>query len=235
MNIHFAKRIIVLIVITGVILFLLLSAGCARPHVRPFTSNTLKGGQNLKMAILPVDNLSKSSNTGRSLDNILLVEFLKRVPAIVIDPGEVSAAISDARVRLATSIPRETVKSLGKRLEVDFFVIGIVHEYEIQAVTGPGGTVQVPVITFTIRVLDAVTGNIVWATNVTRRGNDRETVFGIGRIGSVSDLAERMAEELADAFAKAVLNAPPAPPKDVKDVKDVKDGKDGKDVKDVKD
>lgn len=229
MNIHFTKRIFVLISCAGVTLFLLLTAGCAKPHVRPFTSSSLKGGQGLKMAILPVDNLSRSANTGRSLDNILLVEFLKRVPATVIDPGEVAAAISDARVRLATSIPRETVKSLGKRLEVDFFVIGIVHEYEIQAVSGPGGTVSVPVITVTVRVLDAATGNIVWATNVTRRGNDRETVFGIGRIGSVSDLAERMAEELAEAFAKAVLNAPPAPPKDVKD------GKDGKDVKDVKD
>lgn len=192
----------------GAILVLLLSAGCGKAHVRPFTSKNLKGGEGLRMAIIPVDNLSKSTNTGKSLDNILLVEFLKRVPATVLDPGEVTAAISEARVRLATNIPRETIKSLGKKLEVNYFIIGIVHEFEVQAVSGPSGTVQVPVITFTMRVIDAETGDIVWATNVTRRGNDRETVFGIGRVGSVNALAEQMAEELAEAFGKAILKAP---------------------------
>lgn len=184
----------------AIVLFLAVSAGCA-PTIKPFASAKLKAREGARMAILPLDNLSKTPNTGRSMDNVILIEFLKRAPLNIVDPGEVAGALSEVRVRLATSMSKETVQILGKKLGVDYFLVGIIHDYEMQMMSGAGGTGNVPAISITLRLIDANTGDIVWATNYTRRGNDREKVFGIGRVQSLTSLAEETAAELAQAFA----------------------------------
>lgn len=184
----------------AVTLFLAILAGCA-PSLQPFASSKLKYKEGARMAILPLDNLSKTPNTGRSMDNVILIEFLKRAPISVVDPGEVAAALSEVRIRLATAISKENVQILGKKLGVDYFLVGIIHDYDMQTLTGAGGTGPVPSISITLRLIDAGSGDIVWATNYTRRGNDREKVFGIGRVQSLNALAEETAAELAQAFA----------------------------------
>jgi curli biogenesis system outer membrane secretion channel CsgG len=153
------------------------------------------------MAILPFDNLSDDQGAGKTMENLALVEFLKRTPAKIVDPGEVSAALLQERVRLATSIPKETIRSLGANLGVDLFLVGIVHEYGMQRASGAGGSGDIPVVSLTLRILDAETGDIVWAISSARRGNDRETAFGMGRIDSLEQLAQSTAMELAQAYA----------------------------------
>jgi curli biogenesis system outer membrane secretion channel CsgG len=185
---------------------MLLSAllfGCG-PSMRPFASKNLSGAEGLKMAILPFDNLSATQGAGKTMENLMLVEFLKNSPARIIDPGEMTEALSQERVRLATSIPKETIKRLGKSLGANFFIIGIVHEYQMQMASGAGGAGQVPVLSITMRIIDAENGEIVWAINAARRGNDRETVFGIGRVESIDRLAEETSREVAEAFARSL-------------------------------
>jgi hypothetical protein len=191
----------------GIIAVFFLSAalaGCGGGALEPYTSQSLKGGKGLKMAILPFDNLSDDQGAGKTMENLALVEFLKRSPAKIIDPGEVSAALLQERVRLATSIPKETIRSLGANLDVDLFLVGIVHEYGMQRASGAGGSGEIPVVSLTLRILDAETGDIVWAISSARRGNDRETAFGIGRIDSLEQLAHSTAMELAQAYAASM-------------------------------
>lgn len=188
----------------AVALVLLTLAGCA-PAVKPYASKAFRLKEGMKMAILPFDNLSKNTGAGKSIENIVLVEFLKRAPVTIVEPGEVAGALSQERVRIATSIPRETIKALGKRLGADLLMVGVIHDYDIQTSTGMGGTSAVPILSLTLRVMDTATGEIVWAGSTIRRGNDRETVFGIGRVESLSALAEQTASEMAKAFADTLI------------------------------
>jgi hypothetical protein len=178
-------------------------SGCA-PSLKPYAGRNLKKGEGIRMAILPFENLSKTQGAGKSMENVVLVEFLKSGPVTIVDPGEVGAALSKERVRLTTSIPRETLVALGKGLGVDLFMMGTVHDYDMQLLTGAGTSGQVPVLAMSLRILDASTGEIVWAGNAARRGTDRETIFGIGRIHSLNNLAEETASQLAQAFAASL-------------------------------
>lgn len=196
------KHAVSVIVSAGVLCMIMLS-GCG-PSVKPFAGRNLKGGEQVKMAILSFDNLSKTQGAGKSMENIILTEFLKSSPVRIIDPGEVAAALSEERVRLATSIPRETVQALGKKLGVDLFMVGVVHEFEMQMASGAGGAGQVPFIAITLRIIDANTGDIVWAINAARSGSDKETVFGIGKIQSLNTLADDIAKQIATAFADSL-------------------------------
>ncbi len=180
-----------------VILFLL--AGCAS-SLTPYVSRDFEAG---KMAILPFDNLSESQGAAKTMENFVLIEFLKRSSLGIVEPGQVMAAISQARVRLATSIPKETVIQLGQDLEVDLFMIGVVHEYKMQRLTGAGGSGEIPVVSLSLRIIDSKTGNVVWAVNSNRRGNDRESVFGVGRVQSLNELAGHIAMELAQVWSSS--------------------------------
>lgn len=191
-----ANGVLAVIAAAGMVML----TGCAA-SLKPFASKELKAKEGVKMAVLPFDNISKTQGAGKSMENIILIEFLKTSPIKIIDPGEVSAALSEERVRLATAIPRETLQNLGKRLGVDMFLVGVVHEYEMQLASGAGGAGQVPLIAVTLRVIDAGSGDILWASNATRTGIDKESVFGIGKIQSLNALAEATAKDLATAFA----------------------------------
>jgi len=180
------------------LLFLLLVAGCAPSSLRPYASSDFKAG---KMAILPFDNLSAAQGAAKTMENLVLVEFLRLPLFSIVEPGEVSAALSEARVRLATNIPKETVLKLGKDLGVDLLMLGVVQEHEMKRFSGAGGSGEIPVVAISVRILETRTGSIVWAANINRAGNDRETVFGIGKIQSINELAAETAVELARACA----------------------------------
>lgn len=188
-------------VLLSVVLVALSLTGCGSRIAEPFADQALTSSQNPSIAILPFDNLSDDQGAGKTMENLILVEFLKNSPARVIDPGEVMAALVEERIRLATSIPRKTLKALGQRLDVTHFILGIVHEYTMQRMSGSGGSGEVPIVSLTLRILDAQSGDIVWATSAARRGNDSETVFGIGRIDSIEQLAQVTAQEIADNFS----------------------------------
>ncbi|RJQ17715.1 MAG: hypothetical protein C4560_08375 [Nitrospiraceae bacterium] len=187
------------------VLLLILLAGCGT-SMKPFRSNEFKREGNVKIAILPFDNLSDTQGAGKIMEDYVLVELLKHSPINIIEPGEVASVLSQERIRLATSISRETVNKIGKRLGAGLLIIGVVHEYDMQLATGAGGSGQVPAIAVSLRIIDADTGNIVWAVSAPRRGTDTETVFGIGRIQSMDSLAQKTAEEIAKAFAASIKN-----------------------------
>lgn len=190
-------------IVIAVGLCAIMLSGCGS-SLKPFADRDLKGDEGVKMAFLSFDNLSKTQGAGKSMENMILTEFLKSSPVKIIEPGAVTAALSEERVRLATSIPRETIQALGKKLGVDLFMVGIVHEYEMQMASGAGGSGQIPVIAITLRIIDTATGEIVWAINAARSGSDKETVFGIGKIRSLNTLADDMSKQIARAFADSL-------------------------------
>ncbi|HEY6006058.1 MAG TPA: hypothetical protein VIV57_24470 [Anaeromyxobacter sp.] len=178
--------------------------GACRTPVKPYAAPALRQGERKKMAILPFENLSKAPGAGKTLEGMVLVEFLKRAPITIVDPGEVAAALSKERVRIATSMSRETLDAVAKDLGVDLVLVGTLHDYDMQAGTGTTG--QIPVLAVTLRVIDARGGDILWAANASRRGTDRESVFGIGRVYSLDILAEQTAAEMAAAFGDSMRN-----------------------------
>ncbi len=183
--------------------FLVLLSGCG-PSLKPFVGGNLKGGEGARMAILSFDNLSSAQGAGKSMESLVLIEFLKRSPVKIVDPGEVAAVLSKERIRIATSIPKETIRTLGTELGVGLLMMGVVHQYDMETASGAAGSGNIPVVAVTVRIIDAESGDIVWASTATRRGNDREIVFGIGKIQSLNALAEATAAELAQAFADSL-------------------------------
>jgi TolB-like protein len=161
--------------ILGPLALLAALAGCAhapRPLPLPEPGRPLP-----KVAVVSLENLSGRAGAGDALTRLLVVGLVRTQRCDVVEPGLVDRAMEDLRIRPVGTLTRQELQGLRDSLAVDYVLIGTVLENE--PVHTPDG--EVPSVGLAARLLDARTGQSVWAQMKVRTGEDRETVFGWGR------------------------------------------------------
>lgn len=111
--------------------------------------------------------------------------------------GNVKKFIVRERIIIRKGIGSDHIKLIGERLNVDAVIIGCVEKYESE---GKIQDVQIPVISVNARMIHADSCSILWIGQNYRRGDDYETIFGIGRIRSLSTLSRELVKELIDTI-----------------------------------
>ncbi|HUU46273.1 MAG TPA: putative Ig domain-containing protein, partial [Acidobacteriota bacterium] len=109
------------------------------------------------------------------------------------------------RIRAIGRIDHAGAHALARDLGVDYLLTGAVDVY------APG---RVPEIGLSLRLVDAQTLRIVWARSVGMTGDDRVSVFGLGRVESLDVLAERAVAATMESLEQA-LTADPASGPDI--------------------
>jgi TolB-like protein len=145
-----------------------------------------------KIAILPFDNLSGEEGAGEKMTEIFVVELMRTGRFEVVEPGRVKKAMMEKRIRTTRDLDLDAARWLGETLGLDLILVGSVLEFEIQESQNK----PVPVVTVTARFLKADSGATLWAAYQSRKGDDRETLFGWGRITSLSQLGDAVASEM---------------------------------------
>lgn len=167
-----------------------LLAGCAatRPPPRP----AAPAGPLPRVALLPLEDLSGRAEAGLAFGRILFAELVRTGACQVIEAGLVEAAAESLGLRAPGSLAREEVEALGRQLEADYLMLGSL--LESGTVRSAGG--EVPSVGAALKLLDAASARVVWASVRFRTGEDRETVFGWGRESDRQKLAAELATEL---------------------------------------
>lgn len=166
-----------------------LTASCAARA--PLQARPPSGPRPL-VALLPLENLSGTTEYGDRLTRIVWAELGASPQLEVLDPGEVDAALADARVRSTLTITREQVEKVARRTGARWLMAGTI--IECGQVRTPDG--EVPSLALSLRMIDGQTGRVRWTGLRTRSGEDRETVFGWGRVTNLERLAQETAREL---------------------------------------
>ncbi len=155
-----------------------------KPSVYLQDNNGAKASKTL--AILPFDNYSGKEDAGKQVANAFLVELLKNPSFHVVEPGEVDRVMREERIRSSSQIDLNAARLFKDKLSSDYILIGAVNEFDYLK----DGDRDVPLVGFTVRLLDTSNGQIVWAANYSRRGDDHELVFGWGLVSSLSELTQ---------------------------------------------
>ncbi len=171
---------------------------CA-PEPRVYSSTELNLYDQTTVAILPFDNLTDAEGASRQIYDVFLVEFLALRRFAVVDRGEVERILSLRRIRFTSELTLEQVRGIGSELHASLLVQGSVLEYGMRQVQG-FQVAEVPYITLALKIIDSVSGDILWASTYSRNGNDTEKVFGLGRITSLNRLSEDMAKEMVKSI-----------------------------------
>lgn len=179
----------------GWILLLIGLAGCGRAP-RLFFKPAYDFSGPKRVAVLPFENLSDDGGAGEKVQKIFLVELLQERKWEVLEPGEVEQTLKELRIRATDKLSSERARQLKERLGLDWIFFGTVMEFS----TPQPGTKETPVVSLTARILDAGTGEIVWAAFGARQGDDSELLFEMGRVNSASELAKKIAEKMVTAL-----------------------------------
>lgn len=178
-------------IVSAVLALATVLAGCGNAPTY-FHGGVDVGDSPPSLAILPPVNLSRYEQASEVVTNAILVDMLKTRQFVVLDPGLVEQAIIARRIRFTDRMPLESLRALGDELNVTYVLMGTVNDFGFVQDRGE----SVPTVSVTLRIVTCANGRIVWAASHSRRGDDAESVFGLGRISSLEQLAEVTVREM---------------------------------------
>ncbi len=188
----------IVILVMRASLCMLVVAGCARTSVRGYLKPGLTVSHVSSIAVLPFDNISGHPDADKKIVNLLLTELVRTGLFQMAEMGEVEKSLRSLRIRTTAEIDSSKLQELREQLNVQAIIIGSVDEYDLLQ---EGGR-SIPVVAVSARMLDARTGDILWAVSHTHDGDDWETVFGFGRIVSISQLAQIVVSEMVESLVR---------------------------------
>lgn len=182
---------------------LLLAALCTAgtPAVRRSAGGTIPPGRP-RAALMPFENLAGREEQSHLFTKIFFAQLVASGALEMVEPAQVEAAMDSLGIRASGSMTIGEVRAMADTLHAPYLILGSVLESgTVQGANGP-----VPSVGATLRLVRAATGRVHWAGVHFRSGEDRETVFGWGRIRSperlVLELASDMLRDFRDAGAR---------------------------------
>jgi hypothetical protein len=152
----------------------------------------LAPGRRYTVAVLPFVNGSERRYAG----DLVALEFVRQLRArdrfTVIDPGEVRDQLLRYRLIMEGGLSLDYAKTLLRVLRADVVVAGTVREYL------DGDT---PRVSFTAFALERESGAIAWQASSSGTGTDGVFFFDAGSVGTVGELACRLARQATDQLA----------------------------------
>ncbi len=189
-------------IMTLIIVLSMSLSGCGGTSVIGYLKSGLTPEQIRSIAVLPFDNISGHPDAGRKVINLLLTELVRTELFRISDMGEVESYLRQLRIRTNAEIDMLKLKRLGEHFDVPAIIIGSIDEYELRQ----DRSETVLVVAISARMLDVKTGDIIWAVSHTHDGDDWETVFGFGRVISLSRLAQIVLSEIVESLVKGLLD-----------------------------
>jgi hypothetical protein len=169
-------------------------AGCA-PSPRAYVDPEPLHGP-WTIALLPLADYSTNRDAPDRLAPMIQEELLKHQNMVAVETGRVEAALAKDPWMLTDRIPPDIVDSLGASLGADGLLVGSVLAYGYRSEDGDA----VPEVSLSLRLIQVPGGRVLWSAVHHRDGDDRETLFGLGRVTGLERLAEETVRELMSTF-----------------------------------
>lgn len=164
--------------------------GCGN-HPEYFRLNPEKN--TARLAVMPLLNMSQYDRAEVVVTNALIVELLESELFEVVDPGLVETVVLEQRLRFTDRLPLGTLRKLAEQLNVEYLLLGSVNEFDFMS----DQYGRLPCVSVSLRIVECNTGTIIWMATHSKRGDDAETVFGIGRVETLEQLTTITVREMA--------------------------------------
>ncbi len=199
-----------LIVLVGIAI-----AGCGGPNAYIHPNPGLDRIK--RIAVVSFDNFSKDDKAGEKVRNGFVIELLRTGSFNVVDIWEVDRILREAGTSYSAiqeSTPADSMtstkadatdytplsKRIGELLNAEAILIGSVEEYSAERV----GDLIIPEVSISVRLIDAETGIIIWASTYTRRGRAGFPILGWGKNTSLGILSQQVVQDMVDSLANHI-------------------------------
>lgn len=148
-------------------------------------------GGNGRIAFFPFENFSGNED---ALTKTVppLQAYLAGRGIQAVDESRVQGLLLKERIRFSGYVPRELGSLMGRELGVSAVLTGCVVTFSES---------ENPSLAILARLIDAPTGQILWAQYASATGDDFTTILGLGRIQTMDELLPRVIERLFANFS----------------------------------
>jgi len=155
-----------------------------------------------RVAVLPFANETRYPVGGLLLYRVFQAELVATRIYEVVGEGDVRKLMIQYRILPGDTPGREFYEALVKSFGVDAVVEGRVIQME--EVHSEGGEVE-PRLAFWVELRDARTQKVVMTAYNSRRGGDYRKVMHFGAVGSITELARKMCDEVLNKWRREGL------------------------------
>ncbi|RJQ52035.1 MAG: hypothetical protein C4526_08910 [Nitrospiraceae bacterium] len=155
-----------------------------------------------KVGLLPFKTQADDRLAGEKVTEHFLTELLIRGELEVMDPGQFNAVAAQvAGVNVPASMLELTPEQIGKIADVadiQGIFSGTIHDYKMVQLGGE----QYPMISMTVKFIDALTGKVVWQNSVTATGGPNLPIVSIGEEFTLGQLSQKISQGVVKDFYK---------------------------------
>ncbi len=171
-------------------LIFLIFGSCAPKKPKVFMFFNKKG--QLNVAVIPLKNNSQDIAAGRKIYRILLSRLIRDPKFSPVEEGEIRNFMIRQNIYPGEFFNMRQLRELKKLMNVQIIIGGTVLQADLKQ-----GDVK---ITLILWATDTQTGKLLWTTYYVKRGSDYTKIMHFGRIYTISELAEKMIDEIVSSW-----------------------------------
>ncbi len=175
------------------VVLLMVLAGCSGMGSTVFVHRDYNFNFVEKVAVIPFENLSNDQGASARVTHLFITELLAADAFDVVEPGEVSLALSKLSLTRSDMISEDQAKQLGKALGVQGLILGAVNESSGLRSAGNGETV----VTLDVRMVETESAQTVWSATHTEGSK--------GFFSSLFGTSEKSQSEVARKCVRKVI------------------------------
>jgi TolB-like protein len=178
-------------------LLVLLAVGCGGP--RSFVHPSTDIGFYKRLGVVNFTNLTADRFAGEKMTSSFVTELLLQKKFEVVEPGEFERIVGEVRGSSSEGtkdLGSEQIKLIGDRAGINGLIEGEVKEFQMTRI----GAEDFPLISISIRLVDAPSGQVVWMSSYTEKGGPKFPIFSFGETRTLGELAQKVCKKMVQDF-----------------------------------
>lgn len=168
----------------------LVAASCAGP--RAYVNPDADMGYYRRVGVAAFESLAEDSRAGQKLQRIFLTELLKNQGFELVPQGQFDKVETDVRSKQVliwpAALDSAALSMIAQQTGAQGIIVGTVREFRMERV----GQEEFPLVAFSLKLVDAPTGRVVWDVSIGERGGPKFPVFSFGETHTLSELATKL-------------------------------------------
>lgn len=192
----------------GVLIALIVTAtGCSSLiESRSFVNPNADFSFYTRVGLMPFNNLSDDRLAGEKMTEVFMTELLIGSGLDVMDPGQFNTVVAQVAKMNAPIAGLELgpaqLTQIAELAKVQGIFMGTIHDYKMVQIGGD----QYPLITMTVKFIDAPTGTVAWQNSTTATGGPNFPIVSIGETFTLGEMSQKVCKNVVRKFYKETIS-----------------------------
>lgn len=189
------------------IALIMIAAGCGSLiESRSFVNSNADFSFYSRVGLLPFNNLSDDRLAGEKMTEVFMTELLIGGGLDVMDPGQFNTVVAQVLKTNAPVAGQELspaqLTQIAELAKVQGIFMGTIHDYKMLPIGGD----QYPLITMTVKFIDAPTGTVAWQNSTSATGGPNFPIVSIGETFTLGAMSQKISRKVVRYFYKETVS-----------------------------